>query len=80
MSRRKLIFFTTADPRTDADAILRAYHFANVAGQAGLEAEVRLAGPAVDVTDVSTLPDDERGRDIRDRVSLGADSPFAISL
>lgn len=80
MSRRKLIFFTTADPRTDAGALFRAYHFANVAGQAGLEAEVRLAGSAVDVTDLTTLPDDERGRDVRDRVTLGADAPFAISL
>lgn len=80
MSRRKLIFFTTADPRTDSDALFRAYHFATVAGQAGLDAEVRLAGPAVDVTDVTTLPDDERGLDVRDRVSAGADAPFAISL
>lgn len=80
MSRRKLIFFTTADPRTDVGALFRAYHFANVAGQAGLEAEVRLAGSAVDVTDLTTLPDDERGRDVRDRVTLGADAPFAISL
>lgn len=80
MSRRKLIFFTTADPRTDSDALFRAYHFATVASQAGLDAEVRLAGPAVDVTDVATLPDDERGLDVRNRVSAGADAPFAISL
>lgn len=80
MTRRKLIFFTTADPATDPGALFRAYHFATVAGDSGLEAEVRLAGSAVDVVDTSKLPDDERGRDVARRVQEGADGPFLVSL
>ena len=68
MTRRKLVFFTTADPRTDIDALFRAYHFAAVAASAGLEAEVRLAGEAVSVADLDVIPDTDMGRDVRQRV------------
>lgn len=78
--RRKLIFFTTADPRTGVDAFFRAYHFATVAGSAGLDAEVRLAGEAVTITDLDLLPDSEMGRDVRNRVATGSDGPFLVSL
>ena len=78
--RRKLIFFTTADPRTQTDALFRAYHFANVASSAGLEAEVRLAGEAVAVADLNVLPDTDLGQDVRRRVISGAESPFAVSF
>ncbi len=80
MTRRKLIFFTTADPRTDTDALFRAYHFATVASSAGLEAEVRLAGEAVSVADLDVIPDTEMGRDVRQRVAAGSDAPFAVSF
>ena len=80
MTRRKLIFFTTADPRRDVDALFRAYHFATVASSAGLEAEVRLAGEAVSVVDPDVIPDTEMGRDVRQRVAAGADAPFAVSF
>lgn len=80
MGRRKLIFFTTADPTNDPGALFRAYHFANVAGTSGLEAEVRLAGDAVTVTDIDRLPDDELGQDVRAKVAEGADGPFLVSL
>lgn len=80
MTRRKLIFFTTADPRTDSDALFRAYHFATVASTAGLEAEVRLAGEAVSVADLDAIPDTEMGRDVRQRVAAGSDAPFAVSF
>ena len=80
MSRRKLIFFTTADPASAPGAIVQAYHFASVAGSNGLEAEVRLAGNAVTVTDLDLLPDDDLGRDARARVVAGADGPFLVSL
>lgn len=78
--RRKLIFFTTADPRIDTDALFRAYHFATVASSTGLEAEVRLAGEAVAVADLDVLPDTELGHDVRQRVMSGADSHFAVSF
>jgi len=80
MTRRKLIFFTTADPRTDVDALFRAYHFAAVASSAGLEAEVRLAGEAVSVADLDAIPDTEMGRDVRQKVAAGPDAPFSVSF
>ncbi len=80
MSRRKLIFFTTADPGEKPAAIAQAYHFATVAGSSGLEAEVRLAGDAVTVTDLDLLADDDIGRDLRTKVTAGADGPFLVSL
>ncbi len=80
MPRRKLIFFTTADPGRDPGAIFRAYHFANVAGSNGLDAEVRLADDAVSVTDVDLLPDDELGLEVTSKVAGGADGPFLASL
>lgn len=79
--RRKLIFFTTADPGVDPAALFRAYHFAAVAAGNGLEAEVRLAGDAVTVADPSVLPDTDLGRDVRSRVEAAAsDGPFLVSL
>lgn len=80
MIRRKLIFFTSADPRTDPGAFFRVYHFANVAGSNGLEAEVRLAGNAVDVTNLDNLPAGDQGDGIRSKVAEGADGPFLVSL
>ena len=77
---RKLIFFCSADPREDTGAFFRAYHFANVASKSGLEAEVRLAGSAVDVTDLTTLPDTEAGDLIREKIRESIDAPFDISL
>jgi len=80
MARRKLIFFCSADPREDTGAFFRAYHFANVAAGAGLEAEVRLAGSAVDVTDLSTLPGTAAGDMIREKIRESIDAPFDVSL
>ena len=80
MTRRRLIFLCSADPRKDTGAFFRAYHFANVAAGAGLEAEVRLAGSAVDVTDLSTLPDNDAGDMIRDKIRESIDGPFDVSL
>ena len=77
---RKLIFFCSADPREDTGAFFRAYHFANVAASRGLEAEVRLAGPAVDVTDLATLPETEAGDLIREKIRESMDAAFDVSL
>ena len=77
---RKLVFFCSADPRTDTGAFFRAYHFANVAASSGLKAEVRLAGSAVDVTDTDTLPADEAGDLIRNKIRESLDAPFEVSL
>lgn len=77
---RKLIFFCSADPREDTGAFFRAYHFANVAAKEGVEAEVRLAGPAVDVTDLDTLPNDDAGDLIRTKIRESIDAPFDVSF
>ena len=77
---RKLIFFCSADPREDTGAFFRAYHFANVASKSGLEAEVRLAGSAVDVTDLDTLPQTEAGDLIRTKIGESFDAKFEVSL
>lgn len=80
MTRRKLVFFTTADPAKDPATVTRVYHFAGVAGTNGLEAEVRLAGAAVSVVDFDRLPDTEEGRELAARVAEGVDGPFLVSL
>lgn len=78
--RRKLIFFTTADPRTNIDALFRVYHFASVASSVGLEAEVRLAGEAVLVAHLDVLPDTEMGREVRQKAIAGSDASFSVSF
>lgn len=80
MRRRKLIFFTTADPASDPGAIFRVYHFARVAADNGLEAEVRLAGDAVAAILPNALPDSELGLDVRAKVAAAVDGPFLVSL
>jgi len=77
---RKLVFFCSADPRDDTGAFFRAYHFANVAAESGLEAEVRLAGSAVDVTKLDTLPANDAGDLIREKIRESIDGPFDVSL
>ena len=77
---RKLIFFCSADPREETGAFFRAYHFANVAATSGLEAEVRLAGAAVDVTDLQALPQTEAGDLVRKKIRESIDAPFDVSL
>lgn len=77
---RKLVFFCSADPRDETGAFFRAYHFANVAAKSGLDAEVRLAGPAVDITDLDNLPVSEAGDEIREKVRQSIDGPFEVSL
>ena len=80
MTQRKLIFFTGADPAVDSNSFFRAYHFANVASQQGIDAEVRLAGPAVDIANLDALPDIEAGDDIRAKIRESIDLPYGVSF
>jgi hypothetical protein len=80
MSRRKLIFFSGADPRTNPRPSWSAYHFANVAATAGLDAEVRLAGDAVRLAQPDGIPDTELGDQLRDKVKESLDAPYLVSL
>ena len=80
MNRKKLIFFASSDPRENPRPAWSAYHFADVAAGAGLEAEVRLAGDAVRVATVDGIPDSALGDELRAKVKKGIDAPFLVSL
>lgn len=80
MSRKKLIFFAAADTRSNPKAAWSAYHFANVAAKAGLEAEVRLAGDAVRLAKPDGIADTEQGDQLRVKVKESIDAPFLVSL
>ncbi len=73
---KRLIFFASADPEADPKPIWSAYHFANVASTAGLDAEVRLAGDAVRVAKDGV----ELSEDLRAKIKRGVDAPFLVSL
>ena len=80
MPRKKLIFFSAADPRTNPRPSWSAYHFATVAAGAGLEAEVRLAGDAVRLAQPGGIADTEQGDQLRQKVKESSDAPFLVSL
>jgi hypothetical protein len=80
MGRKHLVFFASADPRSDPGPAWSAYHFADVATRAGLDAEVRLAGDAVRVAQPDGIQDSDRGKELRAKVEAGAGGPFLVSL
>lgn len=80
MARRKLIFFAAADPGENARPVWSAYHFAAVAADAGLEAEVRLAGDAVRVAQPGAVISSGQGPDLELKVKAAVDGPFLVSL
>ena len=76
--RRRLVFFTTADPRVDPGPAGQAYHFASVAARAGLDAEVRLAGDAVRLARPDGVAGTPAGQALREKALEHA--PFLVSL
>ncbi len=80
MARRKLIFFAGGDTRANPRPAWAAYHFATVAADADLEAEVRLAGDAVRLAQPDGIPDTEQGDRLREKVKESVDAPFLVSL
>lgn len=78
--RKRLIFFASSDTREETGPAWSAYHFAKVAANAGLEAEVRLAGDAVRLAQEGGVADDEKGRELIERSRAGRDEPFLVSL
>jgi hypothetical protein len=80
MARRRLVFFASADPAENPGPARNAYHFANVAAQAGLEAEVRLAGDAVKVALPGVIAATPRGDELREKLRLGAEGAFMVSM
>ncbi len=77
--RKKLIFFASADPAENPKPAWSAYHFAEVATKAGLDAEVRLAGDAVRVARPELMAASPRAEDLREKVRSGA-GRFFVSL
>jgi hypothetical protein len=75
---RRLVFFTTADPRVDPGPAGQAYHFAAVAAWTGLDAEVRLDGDAVRLARPDGAADTPAGQALRARAL--EDAPFLVSL
>jgi len=80
MARRKLIFFSSADPRTNPRPPWSAYHFATVAAKAGLEAEVRLAGDSVRLAQPDGIAYNEHGDQLRQKITESLNAPFLVSL
>jgi len=80
MTRKRLIFFAGADPRTNPRPTAQAYHFATVAARAGLDAEVRLAGDAVRVAQPDGVPAIPEGEALQEKARQGNLAPYLVSL
>ena len=78
--RKKLIFFAASDPLDRPGPAWSAYHFAEVATKAGLEAEVRLAGDAVKVALPGAVEGTSKGEELVRKVKEGAAAKFLVSL
>ncbi len=78
-TRRKLIFFAASDPAVRPEPAWSAYHFAEVATGAGLDAEVRLAGDAVRVARADVVGPGPKGQELREKAAAGGGKLF-VSL
>ena len=79
-ARKKLIFFAASDPLDRPGPAWSAYHFAEVATKAGLDAEVRLAGDAVRVALPGAVEASPKGEELARKVKEGVDAKFLVSL
>lgn len=79
-ARKKLIFFAASDPLDRPGPAWSAYHFAEVASKAGLEAEVRLAGDAVKVALPGMVEASSKGEELLQKVKRGVGGRFLVSL
>jgi len=80
MTRKRLIFFAGADPRTNPRPAAQAYHFASVAVRVGLDAEVRLAGDAVRIAQPGGVAATSEGDALQQKAREGAIAPYLVSL
>ena len=78
--RRKLIFFTVADPASNPYPVWEAYHLARTSAGAGLEAEVRLADHAVKVAHPDTIAEAGRGSQLRQWIREGPPVGYLVSV
>jgi hypothetical protein len=80
MTRKRLIFFVGADPRSNPRPVGQAYHFAAVAARAGLVAEVRLAGDAVRIAQDGGVANTPEGAGVQAKARQAAVAPYLVSL
>lgn len=80
MTRKRLIFFAGADPRSNPRPVGQAYHFATVAARAGLETEVRLAGDAVRIAQDDGVAASSEGAALQVKARQAATAPYLVSL
>ena len=78
--KKKLIFLTSADPRSEPETIRRAYLWATRAAKEGLVAEVRLVGEAVRIARPEEIADFPRLAELRNQMDAGAGHAFQVSL
>lgn len=80
MARKRLIFFTTADPARETSSVTAAYRFATAAAAVDLEAEVRLAGDAVLVADAAYVATVDGGETLRDQLDAAPAEGVSVSV
>ncbi len=80
MQRKKLIFFAGLDPAVSTRPAFMAYHFASVAHGSGLEAEVRLAGDAVEILKDEGVPDPKYNKRLLNYMNEAVESGLFVSV
>lgn len=80
MQHRKLVFFAGLDPAISTRPAFMAYHFASVAQRSGLEAEVRLAGDAVEILKEGGVPDPGSNKRLLDYMNEAVESGLFVSV
>ncbi len=80
MGPKKLIFFVADDVEAEAASVATAYHFAAAGADAGLRAEVRLAGDAVLVADAAYVATLKGGATLRGRIDGAAGAGIEVSV
>ncbi len=80
MQRRRLVFFAGLDPTVSTRPAFMAYHFATVAHRSGLEAEVRLAGDAVDILKEGGIPDPAYNKRLLNYMNEAVESGLFVSV
>ena len=80
MQRKKLVFFAGLDPAISTRPAFMAYHFALVAHRPGLQAEVRLAGDAVDILKDGGIPDPGSNKRLLNYLSEAVETGLFVSV
>lgn len=79
MENQRLIFFSGLSPKQSTRPTWSAFHFALTAHRAGLPAEVRLAGDAVEVLKADGIPGGEEGEKLRKYMTEALENDLFVS-